>query len=221
MKIKMAMTWASALALLGCGGTNVSFEELQARGANYLTAVDVDEFRGRSFEETSFDETPKSGEADYTGIVFVRLVVPEEVGGSLGGSTVFSSVGSATMVADFEQQLITGAADSFYEIDTVNKDDLFVANGEAIEGSLTYEFVEQSSNLRAAADEVPPIMLVGGFSGVISPTTLDEFVIDLEGTGRYVGEDAAGFFASSDNGNDSPIGDDELIPFVDLFTYKD
>ena len=195
---------ASALLLSACGGTTVSFEELQERGANYLVAIDDDSFS--SGADTRFEDTPMSDEAGYTGIAFVGLV------SEFDRNLRFLSVGSTTMVANYEEQSIRGSADNFYEISGFLPDSLEGETGEAIAGNMTYEFVRDES--RASADEIPPIGFVGGFAGSINPSTLDEFEFDVEGNGRYVGSGAVGFEASS-------FSDNGIDPYVYVYTLKD
>ncbi len=176
-----------AFALISaCGGSStgnssdngeVTLEDLISRaetiGETFEGPIDLD-------DETDFDFTPvanipTSGTADYTGYAVVVYDVDS--------FTELRALGSATMVANFDDQTIRGGADNFFEIDSAEITEGSDITGQSIDGSLTFNLAQDGGEN----------LYLGELFGEITFTDGDIAFVDLVGIGAFAGNDASIF----------------------------
>lgn len=179
------------MTLAACGGGSavshdVSLSDLQNR---------LEGFDPATFEAaTDFADLPAGGSANYSGVAAVAAVG--------GANTGFQALGAASVSADFDNQRITGTADSFYENDTPGAADPEDFSGTAIDGGLSFTLTQPLADSNFYS---------GTVTGGLSPTGGSRITVSDDMSAIFTGSTGEGFFASG--------GDDDLV--IDFIAVRD
>ena len=195
MKINVVLSCCAALLLSACGGSGggsgdaspdqVTLKELQSRGETFFAAIGTDDFEDA--DRTPFANLPTSGSQNYTGVAIVGIEAEGET-----DQNTFLAIGSATLVADFVDHEISGSADNFFQITDPNVDGFADAEGERIDGSLTYELDQIAANTNAYSGQI---------TGSVTPTDMPKIDVDLPAGGVFIGDNAEQFVAQAFEGD--------------------
>ncbi len=195
--------------MAACGGSSsgssadatnsVTLPELQTRFASFEAAIGTANIEDA--EPTVFANLPASGSVNYTGVAAVGVV---EDDGMSETNFSFLAVGSATVVADFDDQQITGTANNFFQVDDPNSEEFSGLTGTRIDGSLTYQFDQVSAGLNEYEGQI---------TGSLTPTDQATVNVNMTGGAGFAGEDGDAFIAEAFSDTDDEV--------VAIFATKD
>ncbi len=202
MKTKLTITCAAFSLMTACGGSgsgssadvtsniadDVTLSELQARFETFQAAIGTPNLDDA--EPTNFADLPTSGLVNYTGAAVVGSGEDDGMGDV---DFTFLAVGSATLVANFDNQKIAGTADNFFQIDDPNAESLDGETGTRISGSLTYEFDQVSAGVNEYAGQI---------TGSLTPTDQPVVSIDIGGIAGFAGDNGEAFISEAFNNTD-------------------
>ncbi|MFN3662464.1 hypothetical protein [Yoonia sp.] len=197
MKFTVLLGCSAVSLLAACGGSStsgepavVSLDQLISRAAAFEDAIGTINIDDDGLEPTAFANLP-TGTANYTGIAVVGLIADD------ADVARFGAIGSATMVANFQTQTVTGAADNFFQLDDPSIIGFEGATGERIAGSIAYTLTGSKGDNE----------YTGQITGSLTPIGMDAFDVSVLGSGAFVGDTGEGFAVEAfEDGNDTFVG---------------